>query len=147
MSYAVFIKLLYFLTTDTPIRMGKKIKGREERRKGGVKNRERYKRREKSLMLLSPGRSTKSWVRIMQVNQDWNSTSSGLLLHQFLLSCELKVLSLRCNSVKASRVSTRQCPLYLIWLILLLIPHTHAFPWSLQTLSFSTSGDPAERAI
>lgn len=41
------MKLLYFLTTDTPIGMGKKIKGKEERRKGVVKeNRERNKRRE-----------------------------------------------------------------------------------------------------
>lgn len=38
--------IFVFLTTDTPIRMGKKVKGREERRKGGVKeNRERYRER------------------------------------------------------------------------------------------------------
>lgn len=47
MSYSMFMKFLYFLTTDTPIRTGKKIKGKEERRKAGVKeNRERNERRE-----------------------------------------------------------------------------------------------------
>lgn len=43
----MFMKFLYFLTTDTPIEMDKKIKGKEERRNGGVKKkRERNKRRE-----------------------------------------------------------------------------------------------------